>query len=98
MAASLPEPYLTVAIPTYNGAAHLSEALSSILRQDNVAFALVVSDDYSDDDTLEVVRATAGSRARSMRTASDWALPATGTAARLFAARRFWQSSIKMTR
>ncbi len=64
MAASLPEPPLTVAVPTYNGAAHLAEALSSILRQDGVAFELIVSDDHSDDDTLKLVRATAGDRAR----------------------------------
>jgi len=63
VAASLPEPPLTVAIPTYNGAAHLAEALRSIIRQDGVAFELIVSDDHSDDDTLDVVRATAGDRA-----------------------------------
>lgn len=64
MAASLPEPPLTVAIPTYNGAVHLAEALSSILRQEDIAFDLIISDDHSDDDTLEVVRATAGARAQ----------------------------------
>jgi len=64
VAAPLPEPPLTVAIPAYNGAAHLAEALSSILRQDGVAFELVVSDDHSDDNTLELVRATAGERAQ----------------------------------
>ncbi|MGO9462626.1 MAG: glycosyltransferase family 2 protein [Isosphaeraceae bacterium] len=64
MAVSLPEPPLTVAIPTYNGAAHLALALRSIIRQEGVAFELIVSDDHSDDDTLEVVRATAGDRAR----------------------------------
>ncbi len=63
MAAPLPEPPLTVAIPTYNGAAHVALALRSIIRQDDVAFELIVSDDHSDDDTLAVVRATAGDRA-----------------------------------
>jgi glycosyltransferase involved in cell wall biosynthesis len=64
VAASLPEPSLTVTIPTFNGAAHLAEALRSIIQQDGVAFDLIVSDDHSDDDTLDVVRATAGDRAR----------------------------------
>jgi glycosyltransferase involved in cell wall biosynthesis len=58
------DPLLTVAVPTYNGATHLAEALRSILAQHEVAFELVVSDDRSDDNSLEVVRAVAGHRAR----------------------------------
>ncbi len=58
------DPPLTVAIPTYNGAAHLADALRSILAQRGVTFELVVSDDRSDDRTLDVVRAVAGDRAR----------------------------------
>ncbi len=59
-----PEPILTVAVPTCNGAAHLAEAIRGILAQEGVAFELVVSDDRSDDETLDVVRAVAGGRAR----------------------------------
>jgi GT2 family glycosyltransferase len=55
---------VTVAVPTCDGAAHLPESLRSVLAQDGVAFDLVVSDDRSDDDSLKVVRATAGDRAR----------------------------------
>jgi GT2 family glycosyltransferase len=57
-------PSFTVAVPTCNGAAHLAEALRSIIAQDGVPFELVVSDDRSDDETLEVVRAVARDRAR----------------------------------
>jgi glycosyltransferase involved in cell wall biosynthesis len=57
-------PLLTVVIPTCNGAAHLAEAIRSILAQRGVDFELVVSDDRSDDDTLGVARAAAGDRAR----------------------------------
>jgi glycosyltransferase involved in cell wall biosynthesis len=64
VAASLPESPLTVAIPTHNGAAHLAETLQSIIRQEGVAFELIVSDDHSDDETLAVVRATAGDGVR----------------------------------
>jgi hypothetical protein len=64
VAALLPDPSLTVAIPTYNGAAHVADALASIIGQDGVAFDLIVSDDHSDDKTLEVVRARTGNRAR----------------------------------
>jgi GT2 family glycosyltransferase len=55
---------LTVAIPTCNGAAHLAETLRSILVQQGIAFELIVSDDRSDDETLDVVRAVAADRAR----------------------------------
>jgi len=64
LAASPPGSLLTVAVPTCNGAAHLAEALRSILAQAGVAFDLIVSDDRSDDDTLDVVRAVAADRAR----------------------------------
>ena len=64
MSESESSPILTVAVPTCNGAAHLAEALGSILDQEGVAFELIVSDDRSDDQTLAVVRAVAGHRAR----------------------------------
>jgi hypothetical protein len=57
-------PALTVAIPTYNGARHLADALRSVLAQEGVAFDLVVSDDRSDDATLEIVRTLVADRAR----------------------------------
>jgi glycosyltransferase involved in cell wall biosynthesis len=55
---------MTVAVPTYNGAAHLVETLQSILTQEGLDFDLVVSDDRSDDATPELVRRIAGDRAR----------------------------------
>jgi glycosyltransferase involved in cell wall biosynthesis len=55
---------LTVAIPTYHGAAHLAEALRGVLVQQGVGFELVISDDRSEDGTLDVVRTVAGDRAR----------------------------------
>ena len=65
VAAHQPGPLLTVAIPTCNGAAHLAEAIRSILAQEGPPFELVVSDDRSDDDTLAAVRTAAGDRART---------------------------------
>lgn len=55
---------ITVAIPTYDGAAHVGEAIRGILAQEGVEFNLIVVDDRSEDETLEVVRASAGDRAR----------------------------------
>ena len=57
-------PRLTVAMPTYNGAKHLGEALRSILAQDGLTFDLIVSDDRSEDETPAIVRDLTGDRAR----------------------------------
>ena len=58
------EPKLTVAIPTFNGKAHLAETLGGILAQTEAAFDLLIVDDRSDDETRELARALAGDRAR----------------------------------
>ncbi len=55
---------LTVAIPTCNGARHLAETLRSILGQECQPFELLVVDDRSDDETVSLVGALAGERAR----------------------------------
>ena len=47
---------VSVAMATYNGAAFLREQLSSIVGQTMLPAELVVSDDGSTDDTLEIVR------------------------------------------
>ena len=59
-------PRWTVAIPTYQGARHLAEALRGILTQEvgGSPIDLLIIDDRSDDETLAVVRAEAGDRAR----------------------------------
>lgn len=57
-------PPFTVAVPTCNGARHIEATLRGALAQEGVAFDLVVSDDRSDDDTLDRVRRVAGDRAR----------------------------------
>ncbi len=63
---------LTVAVPTCNGAAHLAETLRSILTQEGPEFELVISDDRSDDQTLELVRAVAGDRAGRGQLRASW--------------------------
>lgn len=50
---------LSVCIPTYNGAATLSEALDSILSQARDGFEVLVCDDCSTDDTAEIASAYA---------------------------------------
>ena len=47
---------VSVCIPTYNSARYLRECLESVLAQSYTDFELVVSDDASTDNTLEIVQ------------------------------------------
>lgn len=49
-------PSVSVALATYNGAAHLAQQLGDLARQSRLPFELVVCDDGSDDDTLAIVQ------------------------------------------
>jgi GT2 family glycosyltransferase len=65
VAASQADPLLlTVAIPTCNGASHVAEAVRSILAQAGPPFELIVVDDRSEDDTMALIHAAAGDRAK----------------------------------
>ena len=55
---------ISVAIPTFNGARHLAEAIRSVLGQTEPFAELLILDDRSDDDTVEIARTEAGDRAR----------------------------------
>lgn len=61
------EPRVTVAIPTYNRAALLSEAIESVLAQTYEGFVLLVADNASTDGTPEVVASFADERLRHVR-------------------------------
>lgn len=53
------KPLISVALPVYNGADYLAEAIETVLAQDFPAFELVVSDNCSTDRTPEILRAYA---------------------------------------
>lgn len=53
-------PWLSVVIPTYNGARYIADALRSVACQGGTDIELVVVDDGSTDATLEVVRGFEG--------------------------------------
>lgn len=55
-------PTVTVLMPVYNGAAHLKEALESILAQSHQDFELLLIDDGSTDESLEIIESTRDSR------------------------------------
>lgn len=50
-------PKLTVAMPAYNAAPYIKQAIESVLAQQGVALELIVLDDASTDDTAAVVEA-----------------------------------------
>ena len=49
-------PLVSICIPTYNGEAHVAAALKSVLAQTYSNIEIVVSDDASKDNTLQIVR------------------------------------------
>ena len=65
------EPLLTVAIPTYNSAHFLPDAIASIMRQGLDDFEILVVDNASEDNTEEVVRALGNRHLRYIRNSSN---------------------------
>lgn len=49
-------PLVSVCVPTYNGAQYIEEAIHSILDQSYPNLEIIISDDNSSDDTLDIVR------------------------------------------
>jgi glycosyltransferase involved in cell wall biosynthesis len=58
----LKAPRVSVCVPTYNGAAYLGETLRSLVAQSYGDFELLVVDDASTDETLDVAAAVADAR------------------------------------
>lgn len=60
-------PAISVCMPTYNGAAYLREAIDSVLNQSFTDFELIITDDCSKDDTLDIVESYDDPRIRACR-------------------------------
>jgi glycosyltransferase involved in cell wall biosynthesis len=65
------EPLLTVAIPTFNSAHFLPDAIASIMRQGMDDFEILIVDNASEDKTEEVVRSFENPHIRYMRNLSN---------------------------
>ena len=61
---ALPRPAVSVCIPTFNGASWIRESIESALAQDFVDLEVVVCDDASTDDTVELARQVDDDRVR----------------------------------
>ncbi|WBL24869.1 glycosyltransferase family 2 protein [Zunongwangia sp. HGR-M22] len=48
-------PLVSICIPTYNGETYLQDALNSILKQNFKDFEVIISDDCSTDNTLNII-------------------------------------------
>ena len=57
-------PELTVSMPAYNTGKYIGQAIASVLRQQGIDFELVVVDDSSTDNTVDVVRSFRDPRVR----------------------------------
>lgn len=63
----MPAPLITVLMPVHNGAAHLVEALQSVLDQSLEDFELLIVDDASTDDSASIVETFTDPRIRLIR-------------------------------
>ncbi len=59
--------HFCIAIPSYRGGAWIRQTLESILAQSYQEFHILIVDDNSRDDTLDIAKAAAGSRVRIER-------------------------------
>ena len=57
-------PILTIALPVYNGAATLTTAIKSLLNQSFRDFELIILDDCSEDESVDIMRSFKDSRIR----------------------------------
>ena len=69
-------PLVSILTPAYNSAAYVAETVESVRQQTCTDFELLIVDDGSTDDTLEIVQALAAGDARVKILPSPHAGPA----------------------
>jgi hypothetical protein len=58
---------ITILMPAYNTATYIGEAISSVLAQDFETFELLIIDDGSTDETINIIRSYVDNRIRIIR-------------------------------
>lgn len=66
---------VSICIPTYNGAAHIRETIDSVLSQSYKNIEIIINDDGSSDDTLEIVRSFNDKRIKIYENEKNRGLP-----------------------
>jgi glycosyltransferase involved in cell wall biosynthesis len=61
------EPLVSVIMPTYNHGHFIRDSITSVLKQSYGNIELIIIDNYSDDNTEEVVRSFGSSRTRYLK-------------------------------
>jgi glycosyltransferase involved in cell wall biosynthesis len=64
MLTQIQKPFVTISIPTYNGATYLEECLNSVLAQTFTDFEILIVDDQSSDATFNIAQEYAAKDAR----------------------------------
>lgn len=64
-------PFFSIVMPTYNQSGFLSEAISSVLSQDFTSWELIVIDNFSDDETIQVLDRYKDHRIKVFRTKNN---------------------------
>lgn len=56
------KPIISICIPTHNGSKHIFETIKSVLNQTFKDFEIVISDDGSNDETIQIIKSFNDSR------------------------------------
>lgn len=49
-------PLVSIILPCYNGEKYIAQAIDSVLKQSNTNWELIISDDSSDDNTIDIIK------------------------------------------
>lgn len=63
---------LTVVMPVYNGQEYLKEAINSVLEQSYQNYELIIIDDGSTDDSVEIIKSYKDSRIRFLQNGANY--------------------------
>lgn len=66
------QPFLTVVMPVYNGEKYLKDAIDSVLNQTYINFELLIIDDGSTDQSVEIIKSYSDPRIRFLSNGANY--------------------------